>query len=129
MSRRPSTTSKSEDRYNELVKRAKNDPEVHKQLVQIMEEDDYLANAFTKHLQRRFGDKFDKLSSDKKVELVKQSIMLKRIPTNKKGGKTATATATRTSRKSKNATRKSRKSKKTAMKNRKSRKSNKSRKK
>lgn len=127
MSRRPSTTSKSEDRYNELVKRAKNDPEVHKQLVQIMEEDDYLANAFTKHLQRRFGDKFDKLSSDKKVELVKQSIMLKRIPTNKKGGKTATAT--RTSRKSKNATRKSRKSKKTAMKNRKSRKSNKSRKK
>lgn len=80
---------KDRKREMELRDRAKRDPEVHKQLVQLMEEDEDLVNMFSKHLQRNLGSKWDKLSHEEKTNLVKKAMEKNRVPRNSlsKGGK------------------------------------------
>jgi len=88
---RASDRQREKDRKRELElrDRAKRDPEVHKQLVQLMEEDEDLVSMFSKHLQRNLGSKWDKLSNDEKKKLLKKSMEQNRVPRNSlsKGGK------------------------------------------
>ena len=88
---RASDRQREKDRKRELElrDRAKRDPEVHKQLVQLMEEDEDLVNMFSKHLQRNLGSKWDKLSVDEKTNLLKKSMEKNRVPRSiiSKGGK------------------------------------------
>ena len=88
---RSSDRQREKDRKRELElrDRAKRDPEVHKQLVQLMEEDEDLVNMFSKHLQRNLGSKWDKLSVDEKTNLLKKAMEKNRVPRSiiSKGGK------------------------------------------
>ena len=74
-------------RMNELQKRAINDPEVHKQLIEIMEEDPDLVNVFTKHVERKYGSNWNKMNLSQKADLIKGEIAKNRIPRNKHGGR------------------------------------------
>lgn len=74
-------------RMTQLRERALHDPVVHRQLVEIMEEDPDLVKVFSKHVERKYGSTWDKLDLSKKSELIKTEIAKNRVPTNKKGGK------------------------------------------
>ena len=69
----------------QLRERAMNDPLVHAQLVEMMEEDPDLIKTFSKHVQKKYGSHWDKLQPDEKNSLVKQEMSKNRIP--RKGGK------------------------------------------
>jgi|TARA_B110000967_G_scaffold29671_1_gene27846 hypothetical protein len=81
-------SSKENDKLKQLEKRARNDPEVHAQLVTIMEEDPELINTFTNYVERKYTHKWNNLSSDEKNALIKKEINNSRIPNKTKGGKT-----------------------------------------
>jgi hypothetical protein len=74
-------------RMAQLRERALHDPAVHRQLVEIMEEDPDLVKVFSKHVERKYGSNWDKLDLSEKSKLVKREIAKNRVPTNKKGGK------------------------------------------
>ena len=78
---------KDTKRMNQLQKRAINDPVVHKQLVEIMEEDPDLVKVFSKHVERKYGSNWDKMNLSQKADLIKTEIAKNRVPTNKHGGR------------------------------------------
>lgn len=80
-------SSKENDKLKQLEKRARNDPEVHAQLVTIMEEDPELINTFTNYVERKYTHKWNNLSSGEKKALIKKEINNSRIPNKTKGGK------------------------------------------
>lgn len=84
--------SKSEEQENkrmlQLRERAKNDPAVHKQLIDIMEEDPELIKAFSRHAEARYGSKWKTMSSSDKSKMIKSEMSKNRIPTKKGGRKT-----------------------------------------
>ena len=108
------TKSKSRDeerenkRMSQLRERAINDPVVHKQLIDIMEEDPELIRAFSKHAEARYGAKWKTMSSSDKSKMIKSEMEKNRIPTRKGGRKTKKARKTK---RSKNGTRKAKKTK------------------
>jgi hypothetical protein len=95
------TKSRSEDRENkrmsQLIQRAKNDPAVHKQLIDVMEEDPELIKAFSKHTEARYGTKWHTMSSSDKSKLIKSEMEKNRIPRKKGGRKTKKAIKTKKS--------------------------------
>ena len=95
------TKSRSEDRENkrmsQLIQRAKNDPAVHKQLIDVMEEDPELIKAFSKHAEARYGTKWHTMSSSDKSKLIKSEMEKNRIPRKKGGRKTKKARKTKRS--------------------------------
>ena len=92
--------SRSEERENKLMaqlsERAKNDPAVHKQLIDIMEEDPELIRAFSKQAEARYGSKWKTMSSSDKSKMIKSEMSKNRIPTKKGGRKTKKAKRTKT---------------------------------
>jgi len=78
---------KDTKRMNQLQKRAINDPVVHKQLVEIMEEDPDLVKVFSKHVERKYGSNWDKMNLSQKADLIKTEIAKNRVPTHKHGGR------------------------------------------
>jgi hypothetical protein len=108
------TKSKSRDeerenkRMSQLRERAINDPVVHKQLIDIMEEDPELIRAFSKHAEARYGAKWKTMSSSDKSKMIKSEMEKNRIPTRKGGRKTKKARKTK---RSKIGTRKAKKTK------------------
>lgn len=84
--------SRSEERENkrmsQLRERAKNDPAVHKQLIDIMEEDPELIKAFSRHAEARYGSKWKTMSSSDKSKMIKSEMSKNRIPTKRGGRKT-----------------------------------------
>jgi len=89
------SSSLSSRGYNEeknrdelLTQRAMRNPEVYRQLTESMEEDPDLVETYTKHLRRRFGAEWDKMTSTEQNDLIKKTIMLYRVPIKKsRGGK------------------------------------------
>ena len=108
------TKSKSRDeerenkRMSQLRERAINDPVVHKQLIDIMEEDPELIRAFSKQAEARYGSNWKTMSSSDKSKLIKSAMEKNRIPTRKGGRKTKKARKTK---RSKIGTRKAKKTK------------------
>ena len=108
------TKSKSRDeerenkRMSQLRERAINDPVVHKQLIDIMEEDPELIRAFSKLAEARYGAKWKTMSSSDKSKMIKSEMEKNRIPTRKGGRKTKKARKTK---RSKIGTRKAKKTK------------------
>ena len=104
--------SRSEERVNKLMaqlsERAKNDPAVHKQLIDVMEEDPELIKAFSRHAEARYGSKWKTMSSSDKSKMIKSEMEKNRIPTRKGGRKTKKARKTK---RSKIGTRKAKKTK------------------
>ena len=96
------TKSKSRDeerenkRMSQLRERAINDPVVHKQLIDIMEEDPELIRAFSKHAEARYGAKWKTMSSSDKSKMIKSEMSKNRIPTKRGGRKTKKAKRTKT---------------------------------
>ena len=92
--------SRSEERENKLMahlsERAKNDPAVHKQLIDVMEEDPELIKAFSRHAEARYGSKWKTMSSSDKSKMIKSSMEKNRIPTKRGGRKTKKAKRTKT---------------------------------
>lgn len=92
--------SRSEERENkrlsQLRERAKNDPAVHKQLIDIMEEDPELIRAFSKHAESRYGAQWKTMSSSDKSKMIKSAMEKNRIPTKRGGRKTKKAKRTKT---------------------------------
>lgn len=92
--------SRSEERENKLMaqlsERAKNDPAVHKQLIDIMEEDPELIRAFSKQAEARYGSKWKTMSSSDKSKMIKSAMEKNRIPTKRGGRKTKKAKRTKT---------------------------------
>ena len=92
--------SRSEERVNKLMaqlsERAKNDPAVHKQLIDIMEEDPELIRAFSKQAEARYGSKWKTMSSSDKSKMIKSEMSKNRIPTKRGGRKTKKAKRTKT---------------------------------
>lgn len=92
--------SRGEERENKLMaqlsERAKNDPAVHKQLIDIMEEDPELIRAFSKQAESRYGSKWKTMSSSDKSKLIKSAMEKNRIPTKRGGRKTKKAKRTKT---------------------------------
>ena len=77
-----------QNRERELVERAKQDSDVHKQLIQLMEEDEELIEIYSKHLQRKYGKKWDNLSTEMKAKEIQNIMKQYRIPqSNRSGGK------------------------------------------
>jgi hypothetical protein len=72
-------------RMSQLRERAMNDPLVHAQLVEMMEEDPEVLKYFTKHVEKKYGSQWDKLQPDEKTLIIKQEMTKNRIP--RKGGK------------------------------------------
>jgi hypothetical protein len=95
------TKSRSEYRENkrmsQLIQRAKNDPAVHKQLIDVMEEDPELIKAFSKHTEAIYGTKWHTMSSSDKSKLIKSEMEKNRIPRKKGGRKTKKARKTKRS--------------------------------
>lgn len=95
------TKSKSRDeerenkRMSQLRERAINDPVVHKQLIDIMEEDPQLIRAFSKHAEARYGAKWKTMSSSDKSKMIKSEMEKNRIPTKRGGRKTKKAKKTK----------------------------------
>lgn len=95
------TKSKSRDeerenkRMSQLRERAINDPVVHKQLIDIMEEDPQLIRAFSKHAEARYGAKWKTMSSSDKSKMIKSEMKKNRIPTKRGGRKTKKAKKTK----------------------------------
>jgi len=112
--------SRAEERENkrmaQLSERARKDPAVHQQLVNIMEEDPKLVKAFSKHVEGKYGSKWNEMSSTEKTNLIKSEIAKNRIPT-KRGGR-----RTKKMRKTKRSKLGNRKTKKTKTKRRNTRK-------
>lgn len=88
------TKSKGEEREREnkrmsqLIERARNDPVVHKQLIDIMEEDPELIRAFSKQAEAIYGAKWKTMSPSDKSKLIKSAMEKNRIPTpTKRGGR------------------------------------------
>ena len=84
------TGRRSEDKNDnkrmlQLKERAMNDPLVHAQLVEMMEEDPEVLKYFTKHVEKKYGSQWNKLQPDEKTRIVKQEMTKNRIP--RKGGK------------------------------------------
>jgi len=77
--------STDDKRMAQLRERAMNDPLVHAQLVEMMEEDPDLVNIFSKHVQKKYGSKWDELQPDEKALLIKKEMSKNRIP--RKGGR------------------------------------------
>ena len=106
------TKSRNVDRENkrmsQLIQRAKNDPDVHKQLIDVMEEDPELIKAFSRHTEARYGAKWHSMSLSDKSKMIKSEMEKNRIPTRKGGRKTKKARKTK---RSKNGTRKTKKTK------------------
>lgn len=75
-------------RISQLRERAKNDPAVHKQLIDIMEEDPELIKAFSRHAEARYGSKWKTMSSSDKSKMIKSEMSKNRIPTKRGGRKT-----------------------------------------
>ena len=102
--------SRSEKRENKLMaqlsERAKNDPAVHKQLIDVMEEDPELIKAFSRHAEARYGSKWKTMSSSDKSKMIKSEMSKNRIPTKRGGRKTKKAKRTKT-----NASKKAKKTK------------------
>jgi len=92
--------SRSEKRENKLMaqlsERAKNDPAVHKQLIDVMEEDPELIKAFSRHAEARYGSKWKTMSSSDKSKMIKSEMSKNRIPTKRGGRKTKKAKRTKT---------------------------------
>ena len=92
--------SRSEERENkrlsQLRERAKNDPAVHKQLIDIMEEDPELIKAFSRHAEARYGSKWKTMSSSDKSKMIKSEMSKNRIPIKRGGRKTKKAKRTKT---------------------------------
>ena len=92
--------SRSEERVNKLMaqmsERAKNDPAVHKQLIDVMEEDPELIKAFSRHAEARYGSKWKTMSSSDKSKMIKSEMSKNRIPTKRGGRKTKKAKRTKT---------------------------------
>jgi hypothetical protein len=84
--------SRIEERENKLMaqlsERAKNDPAVHKQLIDIMEEDPELIKAFSRHAEARYGATWKTMSSSDKSKMIKSEMSKNRIPTKRGGRKT-----------------------------------------
>jgi hypothetical protein len=85
MEHRVNKHENEDKRMTQLRERAMNDPLVHAQLVEMMEEDPDLIKTFSKHVQKKYGSQWDKLQPEEKNSLVKQEISKNRIP--RKGGK------------------------------------------
>ena len=87
--------SRGEERENkrmsQLRERAINDPVVHKQLIDIMEEDPELIRAFSKQAEAIYGAKWKTMSSSDKSKLIKSAMEKNRIPTKRGGRKTKKA--------------------------------------
>lgn len=92
--------SRNEERENKLMaqlsERAKNDPAVHKQLIDVMEEDPELIKAFSRHAEARYGSKWKTMSSSDKSKMIKSEMSKNRIPTKRGGRKTKKAKRTKT---------------------------------
>jgi hypothetical protein len=92
--------SRIEERENKLMaqlsERAKNDPAVHKQLIDIMEEDPELIKAFSRHAEARYGATWKTMSSSDKSKMIKSEMSKNRIPTKRGGRKTKKAKRTKT---------------------------------
>lgn len=92
--------SRNEERENKLIaqlsERAKNDPAVHKQLIDVMEEDPELIKAFSRHAEARYGSKWKTMSSSDKSKMIKSEMSKNRIPTKRGGRKTKKAKRTKT---------------------------------
>jgi len=84
-SRRRIEDGNDSKRMAQLRERAMNDPLVHAQLVEMMEEDPDLLKYFSTHVQKKYGSRWDKLESDEKSLLIKREMTKNRIP--RKGGK------------------------------------------
>jgi hypothetical protein len=82
---------------SQLIQRAKNDPAVHKQLIDVMEEDPELIKAFSKHTEARYGTKWHTMNSSDKSKLIKSEMEKNRIPRKKGGRKTKKAIKTKRS--------------------------------
>tara|TARA_B110000037_G_scaffold34101_1_gene41273 strand:+ start:2401 stop:2793 length:393 start_codon:yes stop_codon:yes gene_type:complete len=91
--------SRGEERENkrmsQLRERAINDPVVHKQLIDIMEEDPELIRAFSKHAEARYGAKWKTMNSSDKSKMIKSEMEKNRIPTKRGGRKTKKAKKTK----------------------------------
>ena len=91
--------SRGEERENkrmsQLRERAINDPVVHKQLIDIMEEDPELIRAFSKHAEARYGAKWKTMSSSDKSKMIKSEMEKNRIPAKRGGRKTKKAKKTK----------------------------------
>ena len=94
--------SRGEERENkrmsQLRERAINDPVVHKQLIDIMEEDPELIRAFSKQAEAIYGAKWKTMSSSDKSKLIKSAMEKNRIPTKRGGRKTKKAKKLKTKR-------------------------------
>ena len=92
--------SRNEERENKLIaqlsERAKNDPAVHKQLIDVMEEDPELIKAFSRHAEARYGSKWKTMNSSDKSKMIKSEMSKNRIPTKRGGRKTKKAKRTKT---------------------------------
>lgn len=106
--------SRGEERENkrmsQLRERAINDPVVHKQLIDIMEEDPELIRAFSKHAEAIYGAKWKTMSSSDKSKMIKSEMEKNRIPAKRGGRKTKKAKKTK-KRASKKASKKAKKMK------------------
>jgi len=104
------TKSKSEERENkrmsQLRERAINDPAVHKQLIDIMEEDPELIKAFSRHAEAIYGSNWKTMSSSDKSKMIKSEMSKNRIPTKRGGRKTK-----KTKKMKKNASKRAKKTK------------------
>jgi hypothetical protein len=84
-SRRGNEHKNDSKRMSQLRERAMNDPLVHAQLVEMMEEDPDVLKYFTKHVEKQYGSQWNKLQPDEKTLIIKQEMTKNRIP--RKGGK------------------------------------------
>ena len=74
----------------QITERARVNPQVHRQLVQQVEEDPVLIESFTRHLEKKYSKQWPTLSKEQKNKILKETIKHNRIPIHKTGGKRKT---------------------------------------
>ena len=85
--------SKEEKRRKDLERRAKNNHEVHLQMVEEYEREDGdngLRSIFKKHLEAKYPKQWPKLNDEQKEDVINHTMMQNRIPWTPKGGKRKT---------------------------------------
>ena len=85
MSRR---TTNNNAREAAIMERAKNDPDVRKQLTELNENEPDLVQSFTRHVRQKYSEaKWNSFTKEQKGELVTKAIVANRIPMRRTGGK------------------------------------------
>ena len=85
MSRR---TTNNNAREAAIMERAKNDPDVRKQLTELNENEPDLVQSFTRHVRQKYSEaKWNSFTKEQKGELITKAIVANRIQMRRTGGK------------------------------------------